>query len=670
MLARLTVAPALLVVAWLAVSLPLLLAGMFRLGPALALFVPVAIVVLRLGFLDRRDPRTASRGRVSWWSVGGVAGVSAAFLVLQLVMCSEQVIVRRDAASYLQFATWLVDHGTLPVDPMRWAFGGGDPALEYGGAAFYQHGGDVVPQFMAGMPMVLAMGGWIGGTGAMLAIAPLLGAAAVLSFGGLTARLVGPRWAPLGALALALTMPMQWVSRSTYSELPALVLLLGALALLYDVRELDSGTARVRAFLAGLALGLIVLVRIDGIRDLLPVVVFAGLLAARRRPTAVPLALGLGLGAAAGLAEGYLLSRPYLDYLRDSLVPALLLAGATAAATALMAAVLRRRATGDPLRRLGRAVSRGPLPSLAAALPVLVLAAFAVRPHLQTVRRAPRTADDGVNVRFIEEVQRINHLAVDGLRQYSEQSLYWVIWYVGVPAVLLAGFGAALLTRRLLRRRSGAWALPFMMIAWTTVSTLLRPGITPDQPWASRRLISLVIPGMLLLALWGLAWLVRAARRTGFGRRFTGAAAVAGALALLVPIGLVSWPLALRPLEQGELAAARGLCDRLGPGRSVVVVDPDTADRFVPLVRSMCGVPAARLREGAGEPDVRRIIQRIERVRRRPVVLGATPADVVAYGRPEQAVRLRTKQDQRTLTGPPTGAWTLNIDVWMAAPLG
>ena len=38
-LARLTVAPALLLMAWLVVSLPLLMAGLFRIGPALALFL-------------------------------------------------------------------------------------------------------------------------------------------------------------------------------------------------------------------------------------------------------------------------------------------------------------------------------------------------------------------------------------------------------------------------------------------------------------------------------------------------------------------------------------------------------------------------------------------------------------------------------------------------------
>ncbi|WP_286990754.1 hypothetical protein [Thermomonospora sp. CIF 1] len=668
-LARLTVAPALLIVAWLAVSLPLLMAGRYRLGPALALFVPVAFLTLKAGFWDRTrlELTVGLRGPVSWWSTGGVVAVAVAFFALEAAMCAEQVVVRRDPASYVQFATWLKDHGRLPIDPMHWAFGGHDPALEYGGPAFYQVGDQVVPQFMAGLPMVLALGGWIGGTGAMLMTAPLLGACAVLAFGGLTARLVGPRWAPLGALALALLLPMQWLARSTYSELPALVLLLGGLSLLLDVRDLETAAARVRAFLGGLALGLVLLVRIDGIRDVLPVVVFAGLLAARRRPTWPPLAAGLALGAGAGLLEGYTKSRPYLEYLSDSLRPALMLATAVVAATIALAAALRWPPAGARLRRAGAALARGRLPDLAAFGAVAVFAAFAVRPWLQTVRRAPRTEDDRLNVSFIEQVQRINGLPLDGWRQYSELSLHWVAWYVGVPALLLAALGAAVLARRLLRRENGEWVLPFMVIAWTTVTTLYRPGITPDHPWASRRLACVVLPGMLLLALWGLAWCVRRLRRRH--RPAAVPVALAGALAIVVPIAAVSWPLALRPTEQGELAQVRSMCRKIGPGRSVIIVERVTADRFIQVIRGMCGIPAARTVPEATESDVRRVIDRISAQGRRPAVLGAAPADVAGYGAAEQILHLRTRQDERTLTSPPNGTWPLSMDVWMAEPL-
>ncbi|MCW2913621.1 MAG: hypothetical protein JWN52_1689 [Actinomycetia bacterium] len=682
-LARLTVASALLLVAWLVVSLPLLMAGMFRIGPALVLFVLAAALILALGFrgVTRSDVRG---GPTSWWVVGGVVAVALAFLALQLIMCSEQIIVRRDPASYVQFAVWLQEHGSLPISEYRWAFGGDDPALSFGSPGFYPDGHSLVPQFMAGLPMVLTLGGWIGGTSAMVAMAPLLGACAVLSFGGLTARLIGPRWAPLGALALALTLPMQWVSRSTYSELPALVLLLGGLALMHDVRELSAGTegtpvwkqpVRVRAALAGLALGLTVLVRIDGLRDVLPVVVFAGLLVARRRRTGLPLFAGLAVGVGAGLVEGFTLSRQYLSYLHQSLDPLLLMAVTVVAATVLMVTLLLWPVTGVRLRRVGAWISASRWPDVGAAVTVIVMILFAVRPYLQTEVRIPHSADDKLTALAIQTIQTYTGLPVQPDRLYGELSLYWVVWYIGVPALLLGTFGAALLVRRLLRRRSLEWVLPYSVIVWTTVTTLLRPGITPDHPWASRRLISVVIPGMLLFAIWALAWVVRRIRRLGYGRQATGAAAMAGALLLLVPIAATSVGLMFSKTEQGEIVAVRQLCQKLGQGASVLIVERVTAERFAQVIRGMCGLPTARVRilPGAKAPDpaeVQRVIKKIYGVQRRPVLLGAEASQVAPYGLAQPALHVVSRSDGHSLITPPHGTWRLDISIWMAEPLG
>ncbi|CNE99895.1 Uncharacterised protein [Mycobacterium tuberculosis] len=670
LLARATVAPALLLVAWLVVALPLLLAGVFRPAPAIALFVPVAAVVLWLGLRSPAGdrPRPGRADAAPRWAAGGVVAITAAFLVLQVVMCSEQIVVRRDPASYVQFATWLAEHGSLPIPRMADAFGGPDAALRFESPAFYADGGAIVPQFMAGMPLVLALGGWIGGTHGILLMAPLLGACSVLAFGGLVARLVGPRWAPAGALLLALTLPMLYVSRSTFSELPAIVLLLGGLSLMHDARREDGRHAGPKAFLAGLALGLIVLVRIDGLRDVLPALAFAGLLIGLRRGAGYWAAGGLLLGAGAGLAEGFTLSRPYLRYLDASLKPLLAISAAVLVATVAMAVLLRAGRTGTRLRALGAAVARGPLPGAAAGLTVLVMAGFAVRPLVQTVRRVPATQDDELNVRFIEMVQRIQHLPVDGTRQYSELSLYWVAWYIGVPALLFATLGAALVVRRLLRGRSPEWLLPYAMIVWTTTQVLIRPGITPDHPWASRRLIGLVLPGLLLFTVFASAWTVRRVRRVGYGPKLVNRGAVVGVVLMLVPIALTSGGFLVSRTEQHEVGAVRGMCDALPGAGSVIVVEQSTADRFLQVVRGMCGVPAARLSGGATPDDLRRVVAGVRRAGRRPVIMAAKRKQVARYGTPEHVLHVRTRQDGRTLSRPPGGTWGLTMDVWIAAP--
>ncbi|WP_433464464.1 hypothetical protein [Spirillospora sp. CA-128828] len=678
LLVRATAAPALLIVAWLAVSLPLLMAGVFRPAPAVALFVPAAALVLWLGLRSRpRDTAGERRGSlnapggvdaVQRWPVWAVLAITLAFLVLQVVMCSEQIIVRRDPASYVQFATWLTKHGSLPIPLTERAFGGPDAVLRFASPAFYQHDGAVVPQFMAGWPLVLAPAGWIGGTHGILLAAPLLGACCVLSFAGLVARLVGPRWAPAGALLLALTLPMLYASRSTFSELPAIVLLLGGLSLMYDVRREEGRLADLKALLAGAALGLIVLVRIDGLRDVLPVLAFAGLFIARRRGIGYWTAGGLLLGVGAGVAEGFTMSLPYLEYLKASLVPLAAITAAVVIATALMVLLLRRDRTGTWLRRAGESVARGRVPGAAAVLTVLVMAGFAIRPLVQTVRRAPATSDDEMNVRFIETVQRIQHLPVDGTRQYSELSLYWVVWYIGVPALLFATLGAALLARRLLRGHSPEWLLPYAMIVWTTTQVLVRPGITPDHPWASRRLIGLVVPGLLLFTVFASAWAVKRVRRLGYGPKVVRTGAVAGVALMLVPIVLTSGGYLVTRTEQHEVAAVDGMCDALRPGASVVMVEQSTADRFLQVVRGMCGLPAARTAGGATTGDVRRVAGRVFAAGRHPVIMAAKREQVAPYGTPRRVLHLQTRQDGRTLDGPPGGTWGLAADVWIAEP--
>ncbi|MCO6004834.1 hypothetical protein NE236_07565 [Actinoallomurus purpureus] len=661
-LARLTVAPVLLLVSWLAVGLPLLMAGVFTPWVAIPLFVPVAAVTLTFGLRAVR-PAGEVTGRSSWWPVAGVLAVAVAFGALQLVMCSQQIVVRRDPASYFNFATWLTGHGSLPIPQMRWAFGGGDGALTYGSPAFYQRGGVLVPQFMAGMPLIVTPGGWLGGPYATLAVMPVIGALALVSFAGLAGRLIGPRWAPVAALALGLTWPMMMISRSIYSETGALILMLGGVCLTLDA--VRSGR-RLPALLGGLALGLTILVRIDGIRDVLPVVAFAGLLLALRRRAGLPLLAGLTAGVGAGLLEGFVMSRPYLHYLSASLHPLVYIAALVVAATAVVSLAIRRWGLPD--------LTRFRLPDLAVPATFAVLAFFAARPILQTVRRVPHNPDDQVNAAFIAALQRSQGLPADPNRQYSELSLHWVAWYIGVPAVLLAAVGAALVARDLLRRRRTAWLLPYALIVWTTGTTLWRPGITPDHPWASRRLIGVVIPGLLLFALWAVAWAARRARRFRRGRPLSAGVAAVGALLILVPTAVASAPMALARTEEREVSQAQSMCRAIGPNASVIIVERVTGDRFTQLIRGMCGTPAARVRVHAGfktapEDDVARVVRKVAAAGRRPVLLGADGVDVSPYGPVRRVFHVHTRRDASALVSAPQGTWSLTINVWMADPV-
>jgi hypothetical protein len=667
LLGRLSVLPALLVTAWLLAGLPLLLLGLFT--PLLSLVVSVPLAAAAVYFGTRWTPGrwpaalpvpSPQLAAVPWWAVAGVLAVAAGFGADQMIFHSQQVIIQRDPASYMQFAAWIAGHGSLPIPQARAAFGGTHHVLVFGSSAFYQVGSTVVPQFMAGLPMVLAAGFWAGGASAAAALAPLLGAGAVLTFGGLAARLAGPRWAPLAALVLALTLPEQYTSRLTLSEPLAQILFLGGLCLVIDSLDATGAGARVAA-LGGLALGLTLLVRIDGISDILPVIPYCGLLLLGRRRQAIPLLAGLGAGALCGALDGLVLSRPYLASISGSLTPLLAVTIVVVALTAV--AVLALWNHGVP-------GIRGRWPAWAvAAVPFAAIAFLAVRPYLGSLR--------GHVVPLAREVARQGALRPipDGLtHRLWDLSLTWVFWYVGLPAVVLGTIGAALLARRCLRGLAPAWTLPLMLFGWAIVTVLYRPAITPDHPWASRRLVPAVLPGFILLAVWASGWLTSWLRQHGYDHLIRAGAASACAVVLVLPAAITTFGLpsgdglAFKTVYSGEIAAVNRMCAAIPRGSAVVSISVQTTRRFTEVVRGMCGDPSASIARPAFS-SVQRVIRGIEQAGRQPVLLARSRSELVPYGgRITHVMNLQTRQEQQILLTAPRSTRPLPISVWMSEP--
>jgi hypothetical protein len=697
-----TVVPALLVAAWLLPGLPLLLAGRLSALPLVFMSSPVAVGLCYIAL--RRQPvswpgfgvshggtnpeaRLAPPARgnsspVQWWAVAATLAVAAGFAAWQIAERSQQLIVVRDPAAYLQTAVWIAHHGLLPIPQQADAFGGVHPGLSFVSAGYSAVGSGLVPQFMTGLPLVLAGAIWLGGIPAALVLTPLIGACAVLSFGGLAGRLVGARWAPVAAAALALSLPEQYTSRGTFGEPLVQVLLFGGLCLLIDslviarqagvvpgpagFRELRAapGQDRVLAALAGLALGLTSVVRIDGPGDIVLAVPFLLLLLTARRGQAVPFGLGLAVGVGYGLADGFLKARPYLDLEAPSLRPLGLITAAVVLLTLAGLAVTRSRAAAARLRGwLAASRVASWLPVVAAAVTAAIFAGFALRP---LVRRPPG--------------------------QYYQDGLYWVIWYIGLPAVLLGAFGLAVLAKRCTRAlltwkdpdaTARTWALPLLIALWVVVTVFWRPAISPDQPWASRRLVEFVLPGLILAAVWASAWLRELAGQSGRARVTSGVVASCCAASLLIPATLTNLDLgftsgsgrhlsargmAFRRIGVGELAAVNRLCAAIGPDASVVILDPLTADQFAQVARSICDTPTASL-DHATTATVGAVVAGIQHAGRRPVLLARDSSELAPYGGgPRQVVSLLTTQEARELTTPPTRTWPVQYSVWISNP--
>jgi hypothetical protein len=649
LLGRLTVLPVLVLAPFMLAGFPLLLIGYFKPVPVIAGWLALAALIVP--YVWRRVPSVT--GAAVWgaagqgaraglggvkptprWALWSLAAVSVGFGVFQAVFHSEFVIVQYDAASYMQFASWISAHGTTII-PQNAQFFGHTSDITFAGAAYYQVGDHIVPQFMAGLPMLLSLGYWAGGAGLAVFWAAVLGALAVFTFGGLVARLVGPRWAPFAALAIGATVPMQYVSRSTWSEPLALIFLVSGLSLWIDSQRTDRGqedagswrsgwrrragsSSHVLAGAAGLVLGLIFLIRLDGPADIMLVVPYCGLLVLRRQRQAVPLIAGLIVGTVYGSLDAAFLTAPYL-------IPGntVSVAGMCAAVIALSVGTivavwwLRRRGwelRGQPRRRLVHAV---------AALPFVFTAAFLLRPY----------AERGWHVNYY--------------RAYAPLSLHWIYWYTGFVTIALAVVAYAMLGRRCVKGQAPVWVLPILVFACATLEFLYQPGITPHQPYASRRLVPAVLPGVILLAVWLSSWLAQKSRVVhlvdvpGYLSRAPRVFVIfccAGVIFLPPAIGNAGG-LAFKRTFVGEIAAVNQLCRGIPKGSSVLIIDYSMMDEFGQALRGTCDVPVAAVHttipesviadKGNDTPPAKIVaaVRAIEDSGHRPFVLAATEAE-------------------------------------------
>ncbi len=710
--ALVTVVPALAVASWLLAGLPLLLAGRFLPVPMVLISVPVAValVILTARYVPGRWPghglgqpghgldqpvasdktgdqvsdQARGSGWAAWLGLAGTVAVAAGFAVWQSHQNSAQVLTDRAPGAYFQFGYWIAEHGSLPIPASLTAFGGSHTGLSFASFAFISQGSAVIPQLAAGLPITLAAGLWAHGLPGGVAMSPLLGACGVLTVGGLTGRLAGPQWAPAGAFLLALTLPEVYTSRSAFSEVLAQILLFGGLCLVVD--SLLARRPQMLAATGGLLMGLTVLAEIRSLLYLLPVIVFLGVLLADRRPQGFPFGGGLLLGVGYGLAGGYLLSGPMMA----ALAPQLGRTALAAAAFLLVTAAGAAGALSGPARRpVGQLLAARPLrwlPEAAAVVVVLAAGAFLIRPYVQTVT--------GPADPYVAALQQIAQLPVNPHRLYAEDSLYWVIWYLGAPALLLGVVGLALLTQRCLRalinwrdptRVARVWALPLLVIGWGAVTVLWRPSTTPDQPWASRQLVPVLIPGLIAAAIWVCALLAARATERGAGPAAVTAVVACFVAALAVPptatlFGIGARPasspvlrparggLALLRTSAGQMAAVAQVCAALPQNSSVLLLDQVSAREFTQVIRGMCGVPAAVM-AGAAPSQVDAVVNEITVGGRRAVLLAASRSALAPYQpAPRQVMALATVQDAHVLTQPPASGWPVRYELWMSGP--
>jgi hypothetical protein len=645
-LAQASVLPGVLVAGWLLAALPLLLVHIYRPVPAIILGLILAGVMCRPA-IRVASVRARTMRSVPWWSLVAVVGVISGFSALAYVTSAGDVLVRRDPGSYAMSALWLSKHGTIDMSAHFAAFGGKSPDLIVASQGFYQQGSHIIPQFMTGVPALLSIGGWLDGISGILHANAIVGAFALLTFAGLVARLVGPRWAPLGVLGLALVQPELLVMRAAYSEPAGLLIFLCGLVLVLDAMgalgvrfgrapattgpvmpdegAADAGAARWALLIGGVVLGLVTLVRIDAFADLAAVVPFLALLIYHGVRAWRPLALGIGLGLLAGIFDGVVFTLPYVKHVGGNLYLILAVIALAASVCAVLMA-LARRGRLDWVRDFPR------LPGLTAFVVVLGGLAFVVRPYVQTMRSSPTSG----GAFYVEEVQRSLGMTIDPTRSYYEDAARWLSWYVGWATLAIALATAAFLAYEMVQGRRREWMLPLFVFLGTAGLDLFRPSITPDHPWADRRFVPVVLPGVMLLAVaairFAVRWLDQKVARVRSWHPESLAAlqtvvVVALAAIVLVPTYVGSRHVIKTQTEAGEVDLVHSVCAQVQPHDVVLMFGGRGETEWPGTMRIMCGVPTAYLADASDPAALAQVAASVKAAGGRVRVLVSSDAD-------------------------------------------
>ncbi len=143
------------------------------------------------------------------------------------------------------------------------------------------------------------------------------------------------------------------------------------------------------------------------------------------------------------------------------------------------------------------------------------------------------------------------------------RGMRWIAAYLGFPALALSALGAA----QVLRRRFTLPPLGVIVWALAALVFVVNPHVALNHPWAIRRFLVEVIPGLLVLAGLGAAALVG----PGSASRKRSATAMGLVLVAALFEGRPIFNLWDKPFYRDTLAAVERLSDSLEPGANVVV---------------------------------------------------------------------------------------------------
>ena len=566
------------------VGLVLAVVGVFYPITLLVLGIPASV---GLGIAARDPFRRASRELIS----GGILPVAAVLVILitaagsAAFFSAEHVMTDRDPGVYLTSSRWLADEGTLLVSGTIGGFADID-GVTAASPGYYEvrDDGTLDPQFLHLVPVWGAAAHFLGGDQALFRVNALVIALALGALWLFASTIMRPWFAVLATASIAVLMPTVHFARDLYSEPLALLFGFAGFAFLTFARRVEHGAL---SLLAGLMAAAMTMVRIDGWIVVIAVIAYLMAVWWRANEASVettvtrfvhPALLGVLISSGVGLLDALVRTRQYMI---DHGQQVVLMFGLLAVIASVGLLALRRP---GPFRRLETWLEDNRR-TIAWSMPVgvigLAAALYSIRPLVQETHAASLNS-------VVLFVQRSQGLVVDGTRTYNEWSMHWLSWYLGVLGLGLAVIGLAWVWRRAILGLRGVW--PFLLtLSLMAAGYLLRPSITPDQLWAMRRFLPIVLPGLILTAVLGVQWLFEEQRRVALRSAAVG---VAVGLLIVVP-ALYTWPLATSTSYVGMYDALEDVCDAIPQGSAVLMAGLPHSAAYQAPVRSFCRVPVA-----------------------------------------------------------------------------
>lgn len=631
----------------------------------LGIFEPLVVVPLAIavwaelyllsdpGLRARPAARSAPR---RWWVA--VLVLVAALTLSNARLAAEHVLADRDPGIYLNAAAWLASEGTLAFEPRVDGFDGVPIVGSRPGVLPTGEPGAYNFQFLDLLPVLQAAGAWVAGDLGLTRVPTLLAGLALMAFFALASSVVRPWLAAAATAALGLNLAFVSVARDAYSEPLTLALLAGGLWLALDA--IDARSTR-RMALAGVVLGCAAMARVDFPVYLIGLVAFLAIETVRLMHTelhafwcrrALPaLAAGLLPGLVLGVASGLLTSRGYVAAQAGVLLPLLALVALTAVAAATVVVAWQRL---RPVRLVLRRHARPLAIAAGAGIVALALFALAIRPHLLVERDPALMAGMEATYAAFQAAEGVDDVVAD--RTFSERSLWWMAWYIGLPTLLAAVGGLAWVMRDLARGRAPrAEALLALVVLAPLVLALARPSAFPDHPWVMRRFVTLALPALIVFAM--LLCDRALARARGRGPRAralrAGATAVAAAT-VAVPLATLL-PVAGYHAYADFADPVRATCQRVGPDGAVAILPP-LSESLALAFQTMCKVPAAGLRSAPSPRAARDLARRLDGGERRRLWLVGADAESLTASGAIPALRVRSAVGRRlqpTLTRRP-----------------